>query len=199
MRIIGGKAGGIRIEAPEGYYVRPTNDLVKESLFNTLGDIEGSVVLDLFSGSGALGLEALSRGAKCVIFIEREARGVQAIKKNLGRMTKNLEEDCLESGRVMIFQKDVVEVAQIVERLRVAVDLILADPPYGQDEARGECAIQLLQDEELARLTSGALLVLEHADRSTLPWKPHTSWKLLKQRKFGNRCLSFARNGDRQK
>lgn len=199
MRIIGGKAGGIRIEAPEGYYVRPTNDLVKESLFNTLGNIEDSVVLDLFSGSGSLGLEALSRGAKKVIFVEREARGVQTIKKNLGRMAKNLDEDCLETGRVIIFQKDVAEAAQIIEGLRLSVDLILADPPYGADETRGECATLLLQDEQLARLTDGALLVLEHADRSTLPWKPHTVWKLLKQRKFGNRCLSFARNGELQK
>ena len=81
MRIIGGRARGIRLEAGSQEAVRPTTDRVKETVFNILGDITGCVVVDFFAGSGSLGLEALSRGAKKVYFVEQDVRTCRIIKK----------------------------------------------------------------------------------------------------------------------
>ncbi len=84
MRIVSGDARGIRLTVPEeGEDIRPTEDRVKESLFSTLGDFTGTAVLDLFSGTGALGLEALSRGAARVTMVERDARHAEVIRRNL--------------------------------------------------------------------------------------------------------------------
>lgn len=197
MRIIGGQARGIKLNAPEGYYVRPTNDLVKEAMFNILGNIADCVVLDLFSGSGALGLEALSRGANKVIFVEREKKGIQTIKENLLRVQKNLNEDCLASGRVSILQEDVEQAITKLEAFASKIDLIFADPPYQTDDKEFG-SVKLLLDKRLQQQTKNTILVLEHADKTALPWSPHTNWKMIKQRKFGMRCLSFARNQDQE-
>src|SRR5438046_10244362 len=85
MRIIGGTAAGLLIKVPKGYEVRPTPDLVRQAIFNSLGPrVAGARVLDLFSGSGALGLECLSRGAAAVLSVERSSRNAAMIRQNLG-------------------------------------------------------------------------------------------------------------------
>src|SRR4051794_41398460 len=83
MRIVAGRFGGRRLHAPPGRGTRPTSDRVREALFSTLGPLDGAVVLDLFAGSGALGIEALSRGAARVVLVERDARAAAVIRANL--------------------------------------------------------------------------------------------------------------------
>src|ERR1700690_339661 len=83
MRVIAGRLGGRRLKAPKGTATRPTSDRVREALFSMLGDIEGTNVLDLFAGTGALGIEALSRGARRATFVERDASVVRILSANL--------------------------------------------------------------------------------------------------------------------
>src|SRR5690606_11836684 len=83
VRVISGKARGARLRTPKGASTRPTLDRVKESLFNILGDVKGASVLDLFAGSGSLGIEALSRGAKVAVFVESDRRAAEIIRANL--------------------------------------------------------------------------------------------------------------------
>jgi 16S rRNA (guanine966-N2)-methyltransferase len=92
MRIVSGVAGGIRLHAPRGTVVRPTEDRVKESLFGALGDLSGARVLDLFAGTGALGLEALSRGAASVVFVERSRQVLPFLRDNIAAYAARLRE-----------------------------------------------------------------------------------------------------------
>jgi 16S rRNA (guanine966-N2)-methyltransferase len=186
MRIISGLARGIRLKAPEGNAVRPTEDRVKESMFGTVGDLRGKRVLDLFSGSGALGLEALSRGAEKVVMVEREPRHVQVIKSNLEAVRKAMG---TSAGEVIVLTGDAAKIQLEPE----AFDVIVADPPY--HVAPGQYgAVELLQDERVAKAArDGALLVLEHAsDLENMPWAPDCRWRLLRTREFGIRAISYA-------
>ena len=117
MRIISGSHRGHKIEAPPGRSTRPTSDRVRENVFNILGSVEGGVVLDLYAGSGAMGLEALSRGAERVVFVERDAEAVRAIERNLDRLKL----------RATVLRQDAL--AAIAAETR-KYDLVLIDPPY---------------------------------------------------------------------
>src|SRR5215468_11831534 len=86
MRVVAGRLGGRRLRAPRGRDTRPTSDRVREALFSMLGPLEGARVLDLFAGSGALGIEALSRGAASAVFVERDPEAVRTIERNLDRL-----------------------------------------------------------------------------------------------------------------
>lgn len=193
MRIVSGYAGGIRLEVPRDDAIRPTEDKVKESLFATLGDLRGLRVLDLYSGTGALGLEALSRGASSVVAVEADRRHAaviernrQAVLKAMGRYAEGVRH------RLMV-----CDARSAVRQLQAAsFDLILADPPYhaapGQYGGR-----ELLLDAAAAQTAApGALLMLEHATETVnLPWAPTEGcrWQLLRERSFGIRTIAFAR------
>lgn len=187
MRIISGRAGGIRLVAPSGDGVRPTEDRVKESLFSTLGDLTGRVVLDLFAGSGALGLEALSRGAAKVYGFEVERRHCEAIRKNMAAVERALG----ASGGYVLCLGDA---SQVVRHLPLGVqpDLVLADPPYETAVGRYGWR-ELVLDDALTRiLAPGAMLVLEHASSHRPPWKPQSRWRALRTRTYGIRAVTFA-------
>ena len=132
MRIISGQAGGIRLEAPTGLNVRPTEDRVKESLFSTLGDLTGKTVLDLFSGTGALGLEALSRGAAVVHGFERDRGNCNIIRRNIAAVERQLTTE----GKYNLHPDDAKNASTILAGLSGKIDLVLADPPY--DTANGD-------------------------------------------------------------
>ena len=117
MRIISGSRKGHTIQAPLGRSTRPTSDRVRENLFNIVGPLEGASVLDLYAGSGALGLEALSRGAAHAVFVERDADAVRAIERNLDKL----------GLRATVLRQDVV--AMLASETR-KYDLVLVDPPY---------------------------------------------------------------------
>ena len=117
MRIIAGTHRGHTIQAPPGRDTRPTSDRVRENVFNILGPLDGASVLDLYAGSGALGLEALSRGAGHVVFVERDVDAVRTIERNLDKLRL----------RGTVLRKDAITVLASESR---KYDLVLVDPPY---------------------------------------------------------------------
>ncbi|MEN3343343.1 MAG: rRNA (guanine966-N2)-methyltransferase [Actinomycetota bacterium] len=120
MRIIAGSRKGHTIHAPRGRDTRPTSDRVRESVFNLVGSVDGAAVLDLYAGSGAMGLEALSRGAARAVFVERDAGAVRAIERNLDR---------LRLAGAVLCQDAVTALAGEAGAGR-KYDLVLVDPPY---------------------------------------------------------------------
>jgi 16S rRNA (guanine966-N2)-methyltransferase len=122
MRIIAGEHRGARIFAPKGDETRPTSDRVREAAFNLIGPVEGASVLDLFAGSGAMGLEALSRGAATATFVENDRDACRTIDRNLEK---------LRLTGATVLQRDIF---QALAADRRSYDLILCDPPYGFDE-----------------------------------------------------------------
>jgi len=187
MRIIGGTAGGLILKAPKGLDVRPTPDLVRQALFNSLAArIEGSRVLELFGGTGALSLECLSRGAREALCIELSPKHARIIEQNFA--STRLPED--------LFRVRVQDVFTALPQLAGAgdqFDLIVADPPYGEKNVgkRSESFAQrLLDDENLPRvLAPSGLLVLGHARRDTLTVPER--WKELKFMKHGDSVMRF--------
>jgi 16S rRNA (guanine966-N2)-methyltransferase len=175
VRVVAGSARGRRLSAPPGTETRPTTDRVREAVFNALGSlgvVDGAVVADLFAGSGALGIEALSRGAASAHFVESDRRAVAAIEDNLAAL------DLADRGVVL---RGRVETA--VDELPTSLDLVLADPPYAFD-GWSELLIRLLP-----HLADDAVVVAE-SDRSlTLP----PEWEKVRERTYGGTVVVFAR------
>lgn len=121
MRIIAGSRKGARIFAPKGLEVRPTGDRVREAVFNLVGPVNGAHVLDLFAGSGALGLEALSRGAASATFVESDRAAAETIVRNL---------DKLALDGATVFREDAVRRLATDAAAGRRYDLVLVDPPY---------------------------------------------------------------------
>jgi len=117
LRVVAGRFKGRRLAAPRGTRTRPTADRVREALFSMLGDVGGARVLDLYAGSGALGIEALSRGADSAVFVERDAKAVAAIERNLAAV--GVEETVVRQ-----------DVERFLARADGAFDLVFCDPPY---------------------------------------------------------------------
>src|SRR4029453_5898809 len=159
MRVIAGQAGGIRLAVPKSG-VRPTMDRVKAAIFSSLGEaVIGARVLDLFAGSGALGIEALSRGAASAIFVEDDRQSAEAIEKNLAKT--NLE------GRVR--QQDVFDFLRPRANAE-KFEIIFADPPYEKLQHGESYTEKLLNSEDLPQLVgSEGVFVLEKRPREDLP------------------------------
>jgi 16S rRNA (guanine(966)-N(2))-methyltransferase RsmD len=158
VRIIAGSRKGARIAAPKGETTRPTADRVREAAFNLIGPVEGASVLDLFAGSGAMGLEALSRGAARVVFVERDRAACRTIDANLAKLRL--------TGATVLCQ----DVALALRQERAAgrrYDLILCDPPYGELAALRPMLAELLPHV----LAPDGLLVVE-SDARELPDLP---------------------------
>lgn len=173
MRVIAGSAGGIRLAvAKRG--VRPTMDRVKAAIFSSLGDaVAGARVLDLFAGSGALGIEALSRGASLALFVEEDRQSVEIIERNLAK-TK------LE-GRVR--QQDVFDFLRHVPG-EETFQIILADPPYEKTKDGESYTEKLVTNEALSRLMrSGGVFVLEKRPNEIL--SEMTLWRIVRRKTYG--------------
>ena len=173
MRVIAGSAGGIQLVVPK-HGVRPTMDRVKAAIFSMLGgQIIGAQVLDLFAGSGALGIEALSRGACSVLFVDQDRQSVAAIEKNL--LKSKL------SGRVR--QQDVFEFLR-QSKSADGFRIIFADPPYEEMPSGEQYTMKLLANEQLPELLeSGGTFVLEKRPGEGLPESP--AWQVWKRRLYG--------------
>ncbi len=122
MRIVAGSRKGHTIHAPKGRETRPTSDRVRENTFNLIGPVDGASVLDLFAGSGALGLEALSRGAARAVFVESDRDAARTIERNL---------DKLRLSGATVLQRDAVQALTAEAQAGRRYDLVLVDPPYG--------------------------------------------------------------------
>ena len=186
MRVNAGSAGGIRLAVPKRG-VRPTMDRVKAAIFSSLGDaVVGARVLDLFAGSGALGIEALSRGASSVVFVEEDRQSAQIIKGNLARTKLK--------GRVR--QQDVFEFLRHAPGAEM-FDVIFADPPYEKTEDGERFTEKLLVNEALARLMDAdGIFVLEKQPTEALP--EMKQWRLLRQKIYGaTEVLFLSQSGAR--
>jgi len=174
VRVVGGEAGGRKIKAPPGDETRPTSDAVREAVFNAVAsrmDLDGARVLDLFAGSGALGIEALSRGASEVTFVDRSRASVATIESNL-------EATALPGGRVLA-----TAVEGWVTRLgpRDEWDLVLADPPYRFD---GWTA---LLEGLTGHITEDGMAVLESDAELELP----KSWRSIRSKRYGTTVVTL--------
>jgi 16S rRNA (guanine966-N2)-methyltransferase len=173
MRVIAGSAGGIQLEVPKRG-VRPTMDRVKGAIFSSLsGRVEGARVLDLFAGTGALGLEALSRGASSALFIDQDGPAVAVIEKNLA---KTKLQGQVRQQEVFAFLRR----ANLAERFQI----IFADPPYEQTKSGERFTEKLLQDEFLLQiLQPDGIFVLEKRPGEKLPEIPR--WLISRRKTYG--------------
>lgn len=194
MRVIAGSARGICLSSVKGSSTRPIPDRIKGSLFNILADvIPGSRVLDMYAGTGAIGIEALSRGAKSCIFVENEWSAIQVIKKNL-EVTR-----LQDKARVLNY--DVFEIAPYLEKNNVEVDLVLASPPYPLIEKNSYrdklltlfsslCSKHIIQSE--------GLIMLQHR-KTDFEMAPEVfSIELFDTRIYGDTQISFFKNTMKQ-
>ena len=173
MRVIAGSAGGVRLAVPKRG-VRPTMDRVKAAIFSSLGEaIIGERVLDLFAGSGALGIEALSRGAASAIFLEDDRQSTEAIEKNLAKTKLK--------GRVRhqdVF--DFLRQRSDAEKFQI----VFADPPYEKTDRDESHTEKLLNNESLPQLLEpNGIFVLEKRPTETLPQTEF--WRVLRQKTYG--------------
>lgn len=178
MRVIGGTARGRTLEAPRGMQVRPTLDRVRESLFNILApSLPNARFLDLFAGSGANGIEALSRGAIHATFVDNDARSLAVIRKNLDTL------DFKKDVRVLKYS-----LPAGLERLdgEEPFHIIYADPPYVF--ARHERLLELIRTHHL--LAQGGLIVVEHGARMVLP-DDVACYACDRRNRYGEAALSF--------
>jgi 16S rRNA (guanine966-N2)-methyltransferase len=175
MRIVGGNLGGRVLRAPRGAATRPTSEKVREAIFNILGPIEGAHVLDLFAGSGAVGIEALSRGAAHATFVDAGPPALAAIRANLREL--GLED------RAAVLAMDAAAAAR--QPPAVPWQVVFVDPPYASDLARR--AVLALPPGSLA---PGARIVIEH-DRRGIPPEALGSLIRTDQRRYGDTMISF--------
>ena len=187
MRITGGKAARRILKVPKGLEVRPTPDLVKQAVFNSLGEcVSGAQVLELFAGTGALSLECLSRGANSTVCVEKSARHAEVLRRNFQAAGFSPE---LLQLRVQDVFTALAQLASTAARF----DLILADPPYGEKNIGRRStsfAQQLLDDPKLPSLLSpGGIFVLGHTKRDSLSFP--TGWKEIKMLKHGDSVMRF--------
>ena len=175
LRVGGGEARGRRLKAPKG--IRPTQGIVKAAIFNLVGPgIEGAHVLDLFAGSGAIGIEALSRGAVHVTFVDREPRGLAILRQNLDAL--DLKE------RAHVVRGDVVRWLQSAPPQVGQAGLVFLDPPY--DDVILDRALRVL---DLA--LTDALVVAEHSRRQTLPELARL--RVDRERRYGDTMVTVLR------
>jgi 16S rRNA (guanine966-N2)-methyltransferase len=164
MRIIAGQRRGHKFDGPRGSGTRPTSDLVRESLFNILGEaVSGRIALDLFAGTGALGLEALSRGASRAIFVERNRLNVALIYRNLATLRYE--------DRARVLTADAYRWARALEPIDDEPLVVFLDPPYREYEARPG-KIRALLAHLVERLPAGSVLAAEsrrNLDEDVLP------------------------------
>jgi 16S rRNA (guanine(966)-N(2))-methyltransferase RsmD len=178
MRIISGEARGRRLRAPRGAATRPTADRVREALFNILGSAADLSVLDLFAGTGALALEALSRGAAHAVLVDHAEAAVRVIHANLETLGYR--------DRARVLRLDVERALRLLERDGAKFDLIFVDPPYEGPAAAA--ALAALGSGSL--LAPGGLVVVEHDNRNR-PLELQGILRLGQRRKYGQTEVSF--------
>jgi 16S rRNA (guanine966-N2)-methyltransferase len=183
LRITGGAFKGLPLVAPRR--IRATEAKVRQALFNILGDVSGARAIDGFAGSGALGLEALSRGAAFVAFIESDAEAVISIRDNLERLKQGISR---EAWRVL--HLDIGRGLRELARTERPFDLVLLDPPYGTDD--GKKALNAVVD--CAILSPAGLIVMEHRRQTNLPSTVGPA-RQITQHRYGDTVLSLYRLG----
>lgn len=181
MRVIAGSAKKRRLKTPGDMTVRPTADRVKEALYNILGDrVPQSSFLDLYAGTGNIGIEALSRGAASAVFVEQEHQNTRLIVENL-KITGFL-------GRARIIRRPVKEGLKLLGAEGLRFDLIFLDPPYRNEDI--EEALAGIVNESV--LNAGGIVVVECGAKRDLP-DDQAGLKMVRQEKYGDTMLTFFR------
>ncbi len=169
MRVIAGTARRLQLKTPEGKDTRPTTDRIKETLFNMIqNDVPGGVFVDLFSGSGGIGIEALSRGAKKAYFVENDRRAIDCIEANLKhtRLTEN----------AMVLKQDAVTALQY--SIHEPADVIFADPPY----QKGYHRMLLMAAAGSRAVTEDTLLIIEETKEEDFSFCTELGFEMIKEK-----------------
>jgi len=178
-RIIAGIAGGIYLETPQGMKTRPTSDRAKEALFSILGEVfSGKKVLDLYSGTGSLGLEALSRGAKSCVFVDRGRKAVENINRNIKKCK-------LDKGATVLCM-DVVKSLDLKDIVREKYSCIFMDPPY--DKELLTCTIEKISENDI--MAKNGMLIVEHSE-TEVPPEEIADFRCSGRRRYGAVNFSF--------
>lgn len=179
MRIIAGKAKGLQLTAPKGLDIRPTLDRVREALFSIIGPrIEGAAFLDLFAGTGANGIEALSRGARFCAFVEKDRRAVAAIKRNL--------EAAHSTDQAQIYGFPLPDGLHALKPPEGGYNLIFADPPYAFEQHQG----LLTHIADQALIAKEGMVIIEHPARAIIQGEK-SGFEERRTTKYGDTALSF--------
>lgn len=182
MRVISGKAKGHKLKAPKGSKVRPTEDRIKESLFNIIRNIHtNSLVLDAFAGSGAIGIEFLSRGAKKVYFVDSNYASISTIQENLNhtKLSKNAQ----------VIKGDIFETIKRLGKENLKFDYIYLDPPFFVDDLLDK-VFKSIKEEDI--LAADGLLIAEHGKKLKLEDLLY-GFKKIDYRSYGNKIIDFYR------
>lgn len=182
MRVVGGIYRSRSIEMPKGAEIRPTQDKVRQAVFNILQDVSGRSVLDLFAGSGAYGIEALSRGARHVTFVENNSRCIQAIAKNLDSLK-------VHASDYIIIRSDASEAPAGLAKNGSRFDLIFLDPPYHQGLAKKS----LITIDACDIVAKSGLVIAEHFKRDELP-RDLQRLVFLTERAYSDTLISIYRS-----
>lgn len=177
MRITTGKFRGRNIDMPKG--IRPTQDKVRKALFDILGDVQGLLFLELFAGSGAVGLEAASRGAATVVFIEDNRACIKMLEANI---------NALQAKNCIVYPMDVQKAIIRLHADQRKFDIIFLDPPYYQDTPKK--TLQTLGGCDI--LAPNGFIVIQHFKRDTLP-ESTNNLSIVKQARYGDTVLTFYR------
>ena len=178
MRVITGKARGVVLKTPEGMLTRPTSDRVKEALFSIINfDLPGATVLDLFGGTGQLGIEALSRGAKSAVFVDAREDACRLIRENLKRTKLEAQGKAVRADYL-----------DYLKRSREKFDIILLDPPYA--EVFLENALKCITEIDI--LQSGGIIVAERPVEKELPFE-FEGYTRSRDYKYGKTLLTIYR------
>ncbi len=181
LRIIAGYLKRKKLYSPDGFYTRPTSDRLRESIFNILAfDIQKTVVLDLFAGTGAFGIEALSRGAASVVFVDHNPKALSVLKRNL--------QSCNLGDRTTIIKWDIKKNLNCLKPFNSTFDLVFMDPPYNKNLIQPTLT-HLFQGKSLL---DRACIVVEHALLEPI-LDDMAGFSLVKRRKYGKIIVSFLR------
>lgn len=185
MRVIAGSARRLLLKTIEGLDTRPTTDRIKETLFNMLQpQIPGCFFLDLFSGSGAIGIEALSRGTRKAVFIENNPKAVECIRENLSRT--HLEEGAL------VLESDVIAGLKRLEGRNYRFDLIFMDPPYGMELEKR--VLEYLSDSPM--VTEDTQIIIEASKETDFGWLEEAGYHMTKEKIYKTNKHIFAGKGE---
>lgn len=185
MRVISGSARGKKLNSLEGLETRPTLDRVKEALFNIIQfDLKDSVILDLFSGSGALAIEALSRGAKEAVLCDKSPKAIQIINKNL--------QETKLKDKAKVINKDYIDALKKITKENIKFDLIFLDPPYKTDFAIK--SITYIIENNL--LKENGIIIVETNDKNKIEEiNKNKTVEIVDTRKYGSVLIIFVRKG----
>ncbi|MFF5993202.1 16S rRNA (guanine(966)-N(2))-methyltransferase RsmD [Lysinibacillus sp. KU-BSD001] len=186
MRVVAGERKGMPLKAITGTTTRPTTDKVKESIFNMIGPFfDGGIALDLFAGSGGLGIEALSRGADRAIFVEKDGKAFGTLQENIKK--------CRYEDYVEAFRTDAVRAVKALLKRDIQIDYLFVDPPYHKKEYY-DLVETLIQGD---KLTEYATIVCEHSTEIQLPAN-YGAFTCMRQETYGGTIVSIYRRQEEE-